>query len=301
MRRDIYQNITDQIVAELENGARPWLKPWNADNTDGRAILPLRHNGVAYRGVNILTLWMQAVADGYSSPFWMTFKQALELGAHVRKGEKGSLVVYASTITRPEGEGEGGGEEPLCEIHYMKGYTVFNAEQIGGLPEHFHAKPAPRLSPVQRIDRAETFLAATGANVVHGGSRACYVPRTDNIHMPCIDLFRDAESYYATHAHETVHWTMHPSRLNREFGRKRWGDEGYAMEELVAELGAAFLCADLDLTPEVREDHASYIDHWLKVLKGDKRAIFSAASHAQAAADFLHELQDADAPQVDAA
>jgi antirestriction protein ArdC len=123
---------------------------------------------------------------------------------------------------------------------------------------------------------------------VHGGNRACYVPRTDNIHMPCIDFFRDAESYYATLAHETTHWTRHPSRLDREFGRKRWGDEGYAMEELVAELGAAFLCADLELTPETREDHAAYIASWIKVLKDDTRAIFSAAAYAQRAVDFLH-------------
>ena len=135
------------------------------------------------------------------------------------------------------------------------------------------------------------FFAATGANVVHGGSRACYVPSTDNIHMPCIEFFRDAESYYATLAHEATHWTRHPSRLDRDFGRKRWGDEGYAMEELVAELGAAFLSADLELTPEVRDDHAAYIASWIKVLKDDKRAIFTAASHAQRAADFLHGLQ----------
>ena len=173
----------------------------------------------------------------------------------------------------------------------MKGYTVFNVEQIDGLPAHYYAKPAPRSETVQRIERVEGFFAATGAPVVHGGSRACYVPSTDNIHMPCIDFFRDAESYYATLAHETTHWTKHPSRLDRDFGRKRWGDEGYAMEELVAELGSAFLAADLELTPEVRDDHAAYIASWIKVLKDDKRAIFTAASHAQRAADFLHGLQ----------
>ena len=151
---------------------------------------------------------------------------------------------------------------------------------------------------MQRIERAETFFAATGATVVHGGSRACYVPSTDNVHMPCIDFFRDAESYYATLAHEVTHWTRHPSRLNREFGRKRFGDEGYAMEELVAELGSAFLSADLELTPEVREDHASYIASWIKALKNDKRAIFTAASHAQRAADFLHSLQQSAAETV---
>jgi antirestriction protein ArdC len=146
----------------------------------------------------------------------------------------------------------------------MKGYTVFNIEQIEGLPEHYCSKPEVLTSPVQRIGRAEEFFAATGANVVHGGSRAYYVPSADNIHMPCIDFFRDAESYYAVRAHETIHWTRHCSRLDREFGRKRFGGEGYAMEELVAELGSAFLSADLGLTPEVREDHAAYIASWIK-------------------------------------
>ena len=285
--RDIYQNITDQIVSALENGVRPWHQPWNAGHMEGRVALPLRHNGVAYRGVNVLALWMQAMAKGYAAPVWMTFKQALALGANVRKGEKGSLVVYADKITRTETDASTG-EDSERAIPFMKGYTVFNVEQVEGLPEHYYGKPEVPTDTVQRIAHAESFFAATGANVVHGGSRACYVPSTDNIHMPCIDFFRDAESYYATRAHETCHWTRHKSRLDREFGRKRFGDEGYAMEELVAELGAAFLSADLELTPELRDDHASYIEHWLKVLKSDNRAIFTAASHAQRAADFLH-------------
>lgn len=290
MRRDVYQTITDQIVEALEKGVRPWLQPWSTDHMEGRVVLPLRHNSVPYRGVNVVALWMQAVAKGYAAPIWMTFKQAVDLGGCVRKGEKGSLTVYADKITRAEVDEQTGEESPL-DIHYMKGYTVFNVEQIEGLPEHYYGKPAPRTEPLARIERAEQFFAATGADIVHGGTRACYVQRTDNIHMPCIDMFRDAESYYATLAHECTHWTMTPARLDRNFGRKRWGDEGYAMEELVAELGSTFLAADLELTLEVREDHATYLDHWLKVLKGNKRAIFTAASHAQRAADFLHGLQ----------
>jgi antirestriction protein ArdC len=137
----------------------------------------------------------------------------------------------------------------------------------------------------------ECFFSATGAIVRHGGNRAYYSVSTDHVQMPPLESFRDAGAYYATLGHETTHWTKHPTRLDRDFGRKRWGDEGYAMEELVAELGAAFLCADLELTPELRGDHASYIDHWLKALKSDSRAIFAAASHAQRAADFLHGLQ----------
>ncbi len=289
MRTDVYQKITDQIVIALEQGVRPWHQPWNVEHSAGRITRPLRGNGVPYQGINVVMLWSAAIEKGYAAPIWMTFKQAIELKASVRKGEHGSLVVYADKIIRTETTDSG--EEAERAIPFMKGYTVFNVEQIDGLPEHFYGKPEARGDSVQRIAHAEAFFAATGANLVHGGSRACYVPSTDNIHMPCIDFFRDAESYYATLAHETTHWTRHESRLNRDFGRKRFGDEGYAMEELVAELGAAFLAADLALTPEVRDDHAAYIASWIKVLKDDKRAIFTAASHAQRAADFLNGLQ----------
>jgi antirestriction protein ArdC len=263
MRTDVYQKITDQIVAALESGVRPWHQPWNAEHSAGRITRPLRGNGIPYQGINVLMLWSAAIEKGYAAPIWMTFKQAIELKACVRKGEHGSLVVYADKIIRTETTDSG--EEAERAIPFMKGYTVFNVEQIDGLPEHFYGKPEARTDSVQRIAHAESFFAATGASVVHGGSRACYVPSTDNIHMPCIDFFRDAQSYYATLAHDTTHWTRHESRLNRDFGRKRFGDEGYAMEELVAELGAAFLAADLALTPEVRDDHAAYIASWIKL------------------------------------
>jgi antirestriction protein ArdC len=289
MKSDVYERITHRIVTELEQGVRPWLKPWNAEHAAGRITRPLRFNGMPYQGINVLMLWGEAVAKGYAAPIWMTFKQALELGANVRKGEHGSLVVYADRIRRTELD-EATGEEAEREIPFLKGYTVFNVEQIEGLPAHFHAVAEPRLDPVQRIERADLFFAATGADIRHGGSMAYYSATEDRVQMPPFESFRDAESYYATLAHEVTHWTKHGKRLEREFGRKRWGDEGYAMEELVAELGAAFLAADLDLTPEPREDHASYIDHWLKVLKNDKRAIFTAASHAQRAADYLAGL-----------
>lgn len=171
-------------------------------------------------------------------------------------------------------------------------------EQIEGLPAHFYAKTEPKFTPVERIARAETFFASTGAEIRYGGNRAYYTVDSDRIQMPPIEAFRDAESFYATLGHESVHWTRHPSRLERDFGRKTWGDEGYAREELVAELGAAFLCADLELTPEVRDDHASYIASWLEVLKNDKRAIVQAASYAQRAVDFLTGLQQ---PKAEAA
>jgi antirestriction protein ArdC len=288
-KADLYTRITNKIVADLEQGIRPWLKPWNAEHMAGRITRPLRHNGTPYRGINVIMLWAEAMTRGFAGPIWMTYRQAQEIGAQVRKGEQGTLVVFANSITRTETNAKG--EEVDRDIPYLKGYSVFNCEQIDGLPAHFTAPAAPALDPVARIAHAEQFFANTKITVRHGGDMAYYAVHADHVQMPPFETFRDAESYYATLAHEMTHATKHPSRLDREFGRKRWGDEGYAAEELVAELGAAFLSADLGLTPEPREDHASYIAHWLKVLKDDKRAIFTAAAHAERAAAFLHGLQ----------
>ncbi len=290
-RQDVYTKVTDRIIADLERGVRPWVKPWNAEHAAGRITRPLRHNGQPYSGINILMLWASATAEGFTAPIWMTYRQALALKGQVRKGEKGSLVVYANAITRTETD-DATGAEVEREIPFMKGYTVFNVDQIDDLPAHYYAKPEPRFdNPVERIANLEAFFAATGADIRHRGGQAFYAQSADYIQMPPIEAFRDAESYYATLAHESAHWTKHPSRLDRELGRKSWGDEGYAREELVAELASAFLCADLEITPEIREDHAAYIEHWLSVLKSDKRAIFSAAAHAQRASDYLHGLQ----------
>lgn len=289
MKSDVYTKITDQIIAALEEGTRPWMKPWQAGHVAGPVSRPLRSNGKPYSGINIIMLWATAMQRGYNAPIWMTFKQAQELGGHVRKGEKGTLVVYASKITKTETNDNG--EDVERDIPFMKGYTVFNIEQIDGLPAHYTATHPPRLNPEQRIAQAEAFFAATGADIRHGGDAAFYAPGPDFLQMPNFESFRDAGAYYATLAHECTHWTRHETRLARDFGRKRFGDQGYAMEELVAEIGAAFLCADLELVPQIRDDHAPYIAGWLKVLKDDKRAIFTAASHAQKAVDFLRHLQ----------
>jgi antirestriction protein ArdC len=294
LTQDIYARITAKIVAALEDGVRPWVRPWNAEHAAGRITRPLRHNGQPYAGINVLSLWASATVQGFTAPIWMTYRQAVELDAHVRKGEKGSPVVYANSITRSETDTDSG-VEVARHIHFLKGYTVFNVEQIDGLPAQYTAPASPRLDVSARIARAERFFGATGATLAHGGNRAFYRPSTDSIVLPLFETFRDAESYYATLAHETTHWTAHESRLARDFGTKRFGSEGYALEELVAELGAAFVCADLDLTLEPREDHAAYIANWLDVLKSDKRAIFAAASHAQRAADFINALQPASA------
>lgn len=290
MKADVYEQITASIVAELEKGVQRWFKPWNAEHAAGRITRPLRSNGVPYRGINVLMLWAVAVERGYAAPLWLTYKQAQELGGQVKKGEKGSMVVYANTITRSETD-ETSGEEVERAIPFMKGYTVFNAEQVEGLPAHFYSMAAPALSTLERIEAADRFFAAMGADIRHGGNQAYYMQGQDRVQMPPFETFQDQISYYATLSHELTHWTKHPKRLDRDFGRKSWGDAGYAMEELVAELGAAFLAADLGLEAAPRPDHAAYIASWLKVLKEDKRAIFSAAAHAQRAVDFMLALQ----------
>lgn len=287
MKADVYERVTAKIVADLERGVQPWLQPWNACHTAGWIVRPLRANGIPYRGINVLMLWGSTVEQGFAAPLWMTYKQAQELGGQVRKGEKGSPVVYADTIQRTETDPATGDDSDRA-IPFLKSYTVFNVEQVDGLPARFTANSASSpLEPLVRIEAAERFFAATGAVVGHGGNRAYYNPAEDRVQMPPFEAFRDAESYYATLAHEVTHWTAHGKRLGRSFDQKRFGDTGYAMEELVAELGAAFLSADLELTPDPRPDHAAYIAAWIKVLKQDKRAIFTAASHAQRAADYL--------------
>jgi len=288
-RVDVYTRVTSHIVEELERGVRPWMKPWNAEHVAGRITRPLRFNGQPYHGINVLMLWTAAEVQGFACPFWLTFQQAKELRGFVKKGQHGSPVVYASKFTKKEASESG--DEVEREIPFLKEYTVFNAQQTEGLPQHFYQLAEPPKNDLQRIERAEAFFANTQADIRTGGNQAYYAIGGDYVQMPPFETFRDAESHAATLAHELTHWTRHETRLNREFGRKRWGDEGYAMEELVAELGSAFLCADLQLTPEVRQDHASYLDHWLKVLKQDKRAIFTAASHAGKATEFLHGLQ----------
>jgi len=290
MKEDIYTRITNNILVQLEQGVRPWVKPWNAEHAAGRISRPLRANGIPYRGINVLALWMEAEAKGYAAPIWITYRQSLEFGAHVRKGEKGSLVVFASKTSRTETNPETGAESER-DIPFLKGYTVFNVEQVEGLPAHFYQIANLPLESVQRLALAEDFFKSTRADIRHGGNRAYYNVSQDFVQMPPFEAFKDAQSYYATLAHECTHWTRHETRLHRDLGRKRWGDEGYAMEELVAELGSAFLSADLGLASDVRDDHADYIASWIKVLKDDKRAIFTASAHAQRAADFLNAMQ----------
>jgi antirestriction protein ArdC len=290
-RVDVYARITERIVAQLEEGVRPWVQPWAAGNATDRITRPLRHNGEPYAGMNVLLLWSQAMARGYLAPIWMTFKQATALGAHVRKGETSSTVIYASRFTKTETDARG--DEVERDIPFLRAYSVFNVEQIEGLPEHCYHRPARVSDPVERVESADRFFAHAGADRRHGGSQAYYSPSTDHIQMPPFETFRDAASYVAVLAHEHIHWTAKPDRVGRDLSRYAKDRTERAREELVAEIGAALVCADLGIVPELepRPDHAAYVGSWLKVLANDKRAIFQAAAHAQRAVNYLHALQ----------
>jgi antirestriction protein ArdC len=294
--KDLYSQVTERIVADLEKGVRPWRQPWS-NGSAGDAGLPVRSNGVRYRGINAVLLWAEALRKGFASATWMTYNQAQLQGAHVRRGERGSVVVFTDNIERTVINGEG--EETERKIRLLKQYTVFNVEQIEGLPpESYPQPPAPRPQK-ERIDDADAFIRATGAKVEHRGDRAFYSKAEDRIQMPPLERFDDKESYYGTLLHELIHWTRHKSRLNRDFDQKKFGDKGYAIEELVAELGSAFACADLGITPDTREDHAAYIKEWLAALKEDNRIIFRAAAYAQRAEDYLKGLQPAPSAQAE--
>lgn len=292
-RSDIYARITNRIVAQLQEGVRPWVQPWKAGNAAGRITRPLRHNGEPYSGVNVLLLWSEALARGYVAPIWMTFKQAIELGAHVRRGETSSSVIYASRFTKTETDMRG--EEVDRDIPFLRAYGVFNVEQIEGLPEHYYYRSPPITDPLARVERADRFFVNTGADLRHGGTQAYYAPVSDHIQMPPFETFRDAASYVAVLAHEHVHWTAKAGRIGRDLSRYSKDRTERAREELIAEIGSALLSADLGIVPELepRPDHAAYLQSWLKVLADDKRAIFQAAAHAQRAVNYLHALQPA--------
>lgn len=285
---DIYARVTAKILADLEQGNLSWRKPWNSEHFAGQVMRPLRWNDIPYTGINTLILWNAASDQGFTSPYWMTFKQATEMKANVRKGEKGTQIVYADKFTKEEEDAKG--EVQFSQIPFLKCYTVFNASQIEGLSDAFYKIPEPVVHQQERDPKLERFFAQTKADI-YTGSKACYIQSTDRIQMPPFESFETAMRFYAVLAHEICHWTKTPARLNRDFGKKRYGDEGYSKEELVAELGACFLAADLGFEPQPETHHAAYIQSWLHVLNDDKRFIFQAASHAQKAAQYIHALQ----------
>ncbi|ODA93248.1 antirepressor [Mesorhizobium sp. SEMIA 3007] len=279
----LYQEITDRIIAELERGTVPWVKPWGSAKSD----LGLPSNaatGRRYSGINILILWGAVIERSYPGQNWLTFRQALALGGNVRKGERGTTIVHADRFV-PKGEQErakADGDEPQA-VPFLKRFTVFNVAQCDGLPKHLYGNAEP-LPERQIVPQAEALIRASGADFRIGGDRAFYMPGSDTIQVPPQPAFFQQIDYYRTCFHELGHWTGHPARLARDLSGA-FGSKTYAREELVAEITAAFVCSTLGIEPTVR--HADYIGTWLKVLREDNRAIFRAASLASKAADFL--------------
>ena len=276
MENKVYQQVTDRIISELEKGAAPWIKPWTtfAGNEDQNIV-----SKKAYQGINRLILGM----SGYSMPYWASFKQWQELGATVKKGEKGTMIVFYSPIKKDTVNPENGNVEQSM-YHCLKSYYVFNAAQVEGIDFEQPAAPEKPFNPVPDL---EDRMIKTGANIKHGSNSAFYRPSEDSIHLPNKTDFKTESDYYATALHELIHWSGAQSRLDRTKG-KRFADAAYSFEELVAELGAAFLCQDYKIAGDLR--HADYIGSWLKCLKADNKAIFNAAALAQKAANYINEL-----------
>lgn len=299
LARDIYTQITDTIIAAIEAGAGQWDMPWHRQGvTHTRPVNAF--TGKRYRGINVLALWAAAEERGFTTGLWGTYRQWQEKGAQVRKGEKSSLVVFFKEFPVDETNPDTGETERDRRLIAKASY-VFNASQVDGFALPVPETPA---NPAETLAEVEAYIDATAARVVFGGESAFYRPTTDTIHMPDRSRFVGSatssatECLYATLLHELTHWTGSKTRCDREFG-KRFGDDAYAMEELVAELGAAFLCADRGIANTPRADHAAYINHWLTVLKADKKAIFTAASKATLAVEYLDGLQPAaDVPEA---
>jgi antirestriction protein ArdC len=288
-RTDLHAQITQTIISSIEENSGEWRLPWRRD--DGSMGLPqnaLTNN--SYNGINILSLWAQAQKRGFLSALWASYKQWQELGAHVRRGEKASQVVFYKTIEVETGVEDSGDDGKRL---IAKSFSVFNASQVDG---YILPTPPDPLPPIERLAAADRFIDATQARITECGDRAYYNRAQDQITMPDEHRFTGSatmdrrEAYYSVKLHELSHWTGHETRLNRVFGQ-RFGDQAYAAEELVAELATAYLCAELGITQTTPPDHAHYLANWLTLLKSDNRAIFSAASKASEAARYLKDLQ----------
>ena len=287
-RADIYQTVTDTIIEAIENGiSGKFEMPWHQINR----IPENAKTGNCYQGINIPLLWVYQIKKHYALPVWATYKQWAELGAQVKKGEKGAQIVFYKSF---EVEGESEGDDP--QTRRIARYSiVFNAEQVEGYDVAAELEaPAPAL--IENIGAADLLVKQTGADIRHQGGQAFYMPSMDYIAMPPRDMFKDTststatENYYSVLFHELTHWTGAKHRLDR-LNDDKFGGKDYAFEELIAELGAAMCCAATGVASSPREDHARYINNWLKALKSDKRFIFSAASQAQKAVDFLFSQQ----------
>ena len=273
---DLYASVTQSIIRDLEQGAPTWIMPWKKGVG---SIMPRNYHTLRpYSGINVLILFMEWRDKLYPTNEWLTYNQAVAIDGQVRKGERGTQIIYAGKHTF----NKGADDKKTTTI--LKTFTVFNVAQIDGLPP---TTEAAKLPPTD--ERLQTFVEATGAKVQYGGDRAFYAPSHDLIQLPNREAFYEESSYWATYLHELSHWTGHMIRLDRNL-RGRFGDDAYAAEELVAELSAAFLCAYLDIKGELR--HSGYIKTWIHLLKNDERAIFTAASHASRAADYIRNFSE---------
>jgi antirestriction protein ArdC len=275
-KQSLYEEVTNSIIEQLEQGAIPWVKPWTADSSADKNIVSQK----PYQGINRLILGMTGMVKRYDVPVWASFKQWQSLGANVRKGEKGTRIVFYSPVSK---ENKQTGETESYAV--LKAYSVFNACQVEGLTITTE-KPAEK--PFTANQLAEERIVKTGAALSHGSDAAFYMPSQDRIQMPHKSAFNTEANYYATAFHELTHWTGHKDRLDRNLEKGRYGNPAYAFEELVAEMGAAFLCQDYGIQGELR--HAGYIQSWLKALRDDSKAVFKAAAYAQKAADFINML-----------
>ncbi len=283
-KADVYEKITATIIDAIENGCGSYEMPWN---TFG-ALPANASSGRPYRGINVLVLWATAAKYGYATSLWATYQQWRELGAQVRQGEKSATVVfwkfYGEDGERDAEQPEDDRQENSKQRCFARAYHVFNANQVDG----FSLPEIPKLPEAQRIEAAERFFRNAGARILESGSRAYYDSKADEIHMPPFAFFKKADYFYSVLAHKSVHFTA--PRCNRQLGN-RFGSEAYAAEELVAELGSAFISAELGLETQPQTENAPYIENWLKVLRNDVRAIFAAASKAQQAVDWLFSRQ----------
>lgn len=283
MARNLYAETTDRILAQLRNGTVPWKQAWSGQAAGGMPCNAASKR--AYSGVNVVLLWCTAQERGYDAPRWLTFKQAIDAGGNVRKGEKGSTVVYVSTLEKTNDAGE------ERRIPFLKAFSVFNVAQCENLPAEISGARELPPSSNQRHELADEFIAATGAHTVEGQGRAAYTRKHDRVLLPAFAAYSSPDAFYGDAFHELTHWTGAKPRLDRDMG-KRFGDEGYSAEELVAELGSAFLCAEFGFDNEGQD--AAYIAHWIRFLENHERAFVAAASAASKAAEYLRGLAIAD-------
>jgi antirestriction protein ArdC len=276
MSQTIYSEITQSIIEQLEAGAAPWIKPWKADSSADKNLVSQK----PYQGINRLLLGMSSMVKGFSVPVWASYKQWEAIGANVKKGEKGTKIVFYSPVTKQDKQ-----TGDIEKYSVLKTYFVFNAAQVEGIDI---VPVEPVTAEFTAVELAEQRIIKTGAAISHGGDAAFYMPSADRIQLPNKTAFDSEANYYATAFHELAHWTGSKNRLDRDLDKGRFGNPAYAFEELVAEMSAAFLCSDYGIQGELR--HAGYIGHWLKALREDSKAVFKAAALAQKAADYINML-----------